>query len=341
MSRILLSLLLLIIFPPAIRAQSGGEGVFNFLRLTNSAQSAALGGVQVALTGAEPALVIANPALLNGGMSQSLSVNYSSYLAGIGFGCGTYAKDFGKFGMAAIGIQFVDYGQFVAADENGVITGSFSAADYAMVFTYSYQVGHLFTVGTSVKPIYSHLESYSSYGISTDLGIAHHSADGLTTFAFCLKELGTQLRPYYDNGTREKMICSIQAGVYHRLEHAPFGLAITAYDLNKWEQAVVATDPNELPVAASKTSLLAAVMRHLSIGAELFPENKLTFRIGYNYRRAVDLAVVNSSTFTGFTAGLGLSLNSFRLNYALSGYSHSGMVHNFSLTSNFGKLFRK
>lgn len=105
-------------------------------------------------------------------MNNTLSVNYAKYLAGIGFGYGTYARDLGKFGMAAIGIQFVDYGQFVAADETGLITGSFSASDYALSLTWTKTFANNFTVGASLKPIYSHLENYISFGIAADLSLS-------------------------------------------------------------------------------------------------------------------------------------------------------------------------
>lgn len=341
MVRILLSIFLLINSLPTLQAQTGGEGIFNFLQLTNSAKSAALGGVQVALSGSEPELVLSNPALLSATMSNSLTVNYSRYLAGIGFGTGTYAKDLGKYGMAAMGIQFVNYGQFVAADENGLITGSFSAADYALVLTYSKQFGRVFTIGASFKPIYSHLENYRSFGMAADLGIVHQSANGLTKIAFCIKDLGAQLKPYYDGGSHEKVISSFQLGVSHRLQHAPISYFITAYDLNRWNSEVTATDPNDLPTDLPGTSALTKTMRHFSLGAELFPENKLTVRIGYNYRKAVDLAVADISTFSGFSAGLGVNWSAIRLNYALSGYAHAGLVHNFSLTTNFDRIRRK
>ena len=125
MIRIFLTVLLSIAMLSALLGQTAGEGVFSFMQLTNSAKTAALGGVQIALPDPDPELLLQNPALLSPEMNNTLSVNYAKYLAGIGFGYGAYARGLGKYGMAAIGIQFIDYGQFVA-DETGLITGSFS-----------------------------------------------------------------------------------------------------------------------------------------------------------------------------------------------------------------------
>jgi len=81
-------------------------------------------------------------------------------------------------------------------------------------------------------------------------------------------------------------------------------------------------------------------MRHLSFGAEIFPENKITLRIGYNYRRHADLPVVSQTGLAGFTTGLGINLSGLSLNYGLAGYFHGGMVHNFSLCANLSRLHR-
>ncbi len=340
MKQILLSLLILLSISLPLFAQTGGEGIFNFLQLNNSAKTAALGGIQVALPDADPELVLQNPALLNAEMNNRISVNYARYLAGIGFGYGAYSRNLGKYGIAAIGIQFVDYGQFVAADETGLITGSFSASDYALTLSYAKSFGSLFTVGASLKPIYSHLENYQSFGIAADIGLARHTDDHLTTLAICLKNLGTQLSSYYDGADREKIAWSLQIGCTHRLQYAPIRVSATAYDLNHWNPEVTFTDPNGISTSTSKQSPFAAVMRHISLGAEIFPENKVTFRVGYNYRRHVDLTLADQTGLVGFTTGLGINLAAIRFNYALSGYYQTGMVHNFSLTANLGGFLK-
>ena len=320
--------------------QTGGEGIFTFLQLTTSAKTAALGGVQVASPDTDPGIALQNPALLSAEMNNCVSFNYANYLAGIGFGCGSYVRNFGKLGTASVGIQFFDYGQFVAADENGLITGSFSASDYALTLSWAKSIGNNFTAGVSLKPIYSHLENYRSFGAVTDLGVVHRSTDLLTTLAICVKNLGKQLTTYYDGGEYEKIDWSLQVGFARQLQYAPIRICITAYDLNSWNRAVSATDPNGIESFSTDQSAFTSAMRHLSFGAELFPENKVTLRIGYNYRRHADLPSVAQTGLAGFTTGLGINLPVISLNYGLSGYYHSGMVHNFSLSANLSRLHR-
>ncbi|MCK9639180.1 MAG: type IX secretion system protein PorQ [Prolixibacteraceae bacterium] len=338
MMRILLTFLLFMAMLPVLLGQTAGEGIYSFMQLTNSAKTAALGGVQIALPDPDPELLLQNPALLSPEMNNTLSVNYAKYLAGIGFGYGAYARDLGKFGMAAIGIQFVDYGQFVAADETGVITGSFSASDYALSLTWATTFANNFTVGASIKPIYSHLESYRSFGLAADIGIVRHSTNHQTTIALCYKQLGRQLTTYYEGASHEKLAGSLQFGYTHQLLYAPLRISLTAYDLTKWSPSVTATDPNGIDLTAGNKSLIPMLMRHLSMGAELFPENKVTLRIGYNYRRHSDLTTTDQTGLAGFTTGLGINLPALRFNYALSGYSLGSMVHNLSLTANLSRI---
>ena len=329
-----------VVMVQSLSGQTGGEGIFTFLQLTTSAKTAALGGIQVALPDTDPGMVLQNPALLSAEMNNNMSFNYANYLAGIGFGFGAYARSLGKYGMASIGIQFFDYGQFVAADENGLITGSFSASDYALTLSWAKPFGPNFAVGASLKPIYSHLESYRSFGVVADLGVVRYTADRLTTLALCVKNLGKQLTTYYDGGEYEKIDWSFQLGLTHQLLYAPLRFCVTAYDLNHWNGAVSATDPNGIDTNSTDQPAFAAALRHLSFGAELFPENKITFRLGYNYRRHADLPVAGQTSLAGFTTGLGINLSALSLNYGLSGYSHSGLVHNFSMSANLSRLHR-
>jgi hypothetical protein len=195
-------------------------------------------------------------------------------------------------------------------------------------------------VGVNIKPIYSHLENYWSSGISADFGVHRQSSNQLTSLALCFKNVGKQLRTYYGGSEHEEITWSLQAGFTHRLEHAPLRFSITAYDLNRWNASVSATDPNGIEVSAGDFAVLPSMMRHLTLGVEIFPENKVTFRLGYNHRRHADLTTGDQTGLAGFSTGLGINVSAFRFNYALSGYSLMGMVHNFSLSANLSGILK-
>ena len=79
-------------------------------------------------------------------------------------------------------------------------------------------------------------------------------------------------------------------------------------------------------------------MRHMALGAEIFPENRVTFRLGYNYRRHEDLQITGIPGMAGISAGLGISLAAIRFSYSISGYAQGGTVQNFSMSANLAKF---
>lgn len=337
MKRMILTFLLAVACSALLFGQAGGNGVFSFLQLANSARVNALGGNQVAIPDTDPGLMLANPALLMTPMDNRVSVSYARYLAGIGFGSGAYARDLGKWGMAGISLLFLDYGQFVAADENGRITGSFSASDIAAGLSWAKSL-HRLSFGVTLKPVYSHLESYRSFGLAADAGVCLKLPDERTVLAAAVKNAGKQLVTYYDGAATEPVAWSLEAGISRQLQFAPLLLCLTLYDLNHWKNPVSYTDPNGLANENTSNTQLTTLIRHLSAGVEFTPGNRLTFRLGYNYRRRTELSLTDHPGLSGLTAGIGLSLAQFRFNYSLSGYAQNGTVHCITLSARLSRL---
>src|SRR5664279_1755378 len=64
-------------------SQRGGEHIFEFVNLTTSARSTALGGSQIAVISDDYSLVGGNPAMLNKSMSGTLIFQDNFHFAGI------------------------------------------------------------------------------------------------------------------------------------------------------------------------------------------------------------------------------------------------------------------
>ena len=84
-------------------------------------------------------------------------------------------------------------------------------------------------------------------------------------------------------------------------------------------------------VSNKNIGFIENTMRHLVIGAELFPESALNFRIGYNFRRSAELKLQNVRTFSGFSFGFGLKMKKLKLNYAYSKFHSATNASTFSL----------
>ncbi|MCF6183249.1 MAG: type IX secretion system protein PorQ [Bacteroidales bacterium] len=335
-----------LIFTLSGYSQIGGNGVYNFLNLTNSARIAALGGTNISIYDDDLNFAKENPALLNSEMNKKLVLNYVNYFAGINYGYAGYADDFKKFGTISVGIQYINYGNFVAADETGIITGKFTAADYALNIIWSKQLFKNITGGVNFKPVYSHYESYNSFGIAADIGITYYKKE--TDFAASLvaKNIGTQIKPYY-KGHYEPVNFDLQAGVSKKLAHAPFRVNLTAHHIYKWDlryevpeditQISFAQEPDTVKGEAL-SNFLDNAMRHLIIGVEFLPLKSFYASIGYNHQRHQEMKLIDKSGFTGFSWGFGVKLKKMGFSFGRASYHLAGGSNHFSIYFDISKF---
>ena len=61
----------------------------------------------------------------------------------------------------------------------------------------------------------------------------------------------------------------------------------------------------------------------------------LQFRVGYNNEQRKDLNLGTTSGLTGFSAGLGVTVKEYRLDYALSSLGSIGTLHRVSVSAAF------
>lgn len=331
--------LLLIGYPFCLLfSQIGGDGTYRFLDLTNSAKVAALGGTQIAFTDNDLDLTFYNPSLLSDSMRNQLSINYVSYIAGIGVGYAAFAPNLLGPNAFAVGIHYVNYGNFDGASEYGDLTGSFGAAEYAINIFYSRKIIPQLIAGINLKPIFSSFESYNSFGLAADLGITYTTKDGLSAASFVVKNIGSQITTYYESGDRENLPWDLQLGFSKKLSHAPLRFFANANHLNRWNLSYLYR-PGEAPEINVKSEGFASLlMRHFILGAEIIPEQHVTLRFGYNYQRQKELSVTDRPGLVGFSAGVGIKISRFSINYGIANYHLAATAHYFSLAANLSQF---
>jgi hypothetical protein len=69
-------------------------------------------------------------------------------------------------------------------------------------------------------------------------------------------------------------------------------------------------------------------------GVELFLKS-FNLRLGYNFRRAEELRILEQRNFSGVSLGFGLKFNKLKFNYSYSRYTLAGNTSLFGLTINF------
>ncbi len=331
-------------------AQVGGDNVYEFLNLSPSARVTALGGNLITVNDDDIALAYANPAALNPQMHQQLSFNYNFHFAGIGHGFAGFGQHLEKWGTTFLGgIQYINYGDFNAADERGNLMGTFKASEYALTIGVGKELYERLSVGANLKFVSSQLETYNSIGLVGDLAAMFHDTASLFNATLLFKNIGTQFTTYTD-GNAEPIPFEIQLGISKRLKYLPLRFSIIGHNLQRWN--ILYDDPNAVDevfiigdTTPSENRFGMGVdnfFRHLIFNIELLFGKRENFRLrlGYNHFRRQELAVRNLRSFGGFSFGLGLKIKRFRIEYGRGLYHIAGGVNHLSIATNL-KEFKK
>ena len=342
MRKLILLIVLFVLIYPKVFGQIGGEYTYEFLNLTNSARMAALGGNQIAINDSTDLNVsYNNPSLLKPDMRNQLAVNYVDYFAGVNYGYVAYSFGTPLPGNFAVGMHYINYGNFIEALPNGEKTGAtFNAAEYALNIIWSNKYKR-FTYGVNLKPILSSFESYQSIGIAADLGISLFSRNKFTVTSLVARNIGTQITTYYNGAQKESIPFDLQFGISQKLQHAPIRLAATMQHLQKWDLAKPIEDNTGTATVYKADNFTKKFMRHLVLGVELLPSPNFSIRAGYNYQLRQELRLEEKMSTVGFSWGFGFRINRFQLNYGSARYNLAGSSNLISIALNLSNDFKR
>ena len=316
-------------------SQIGGKYVYQFLNLAQSARQAALGGKTVTVVDYDVNQAFYNPATINEKMSNRLSTNFGNYYGEVTYGTAAYAYTYDKHLQTFhAGVSYINYGSFEGRDELGNPTSDFTGSEAALSLGYAYNMPWTDVyMGVNAKLISSTLESYNSWGAAVDLGLLYIDTQNDINYGLAVRNLGAQITPYAD--TREKLPLSIDAGISQLLENVPIRWHMTFENLQQWNIAF--SNPNRAQgsldgsTEEEKVSFFNNALRHLILGAELFPEKGFNIRLGYNFRRGEELRIIEQRHFSGISVGFGLRIGKIKFDYSYSRYTLAANTSLFGL----------
>lgn len=316
-------------------SQIGGKSVYQFLNLAQSPRQAALGGKTVTVVDYDVNQAFYNPATINEKMSNRLSANYGSYYGEVSYGTAAYAYTYDQHLQTFhAGISYINYGTFEGRDELGNLTSDFTGSEAALSLGYAYNLPWTdMFVGANVKLISSTLESYNSWGAAVDLGFLYVDVDNDINYGLTVRNLGFQIKPYQD--TNEKLPLTIDAGISQLMENVPIRWHVTLENLQQWNIAF--SNPNRAQGSLDggseeeKVSFFNNALRHVILGAELFPEKGFNLRLGYNFRRGEELRIVDKRNFSGISVGFGIRFGKVKFDYSYSRYTIAANTSLFGL----------
>lgn len=241
---------------PAARAQIAAAAV-PFLRIEPDSRISAMGNAGVALAN-DPNAVFWNPAGLGFQTSPQVAFTHVNWLPELDAGlfyeylAGAYhVEGVGTFGAH---LSFFNLGESEIRTRQNDFVGDFNSYDFALGFSYARLIGETFSVGGSVRGIYSRLapggtlnvQDGSGSAVAFDLAALYRTrplgvfgeTDATLAAGFNLANMGTQIQ--YDE-VREPLPMNIR-----------LGYAVTL-DFDEYNQLTFTNDFNKQLVSVSET----------------------------------------------------------------------------------------
>lgn len=326
---------------------TGGQRTMEFLRLPNAPHISALGGINVANADRDISFALQNPALARPGLHNELGLNFNAYYSGISASNLQYGYHVEKIKTSfALGVQYLNYGDFVQTDLIGNQLGNFRANEYAIALAASRQYKQRWRYGATLKWASSTLYDQTAGALLLDVGISYYDSSSLWMIGVVAKNMGVMVNKYNPSNPSEPLPFDLQIGVSKRLKYVPLKLMATAHHLYEWDirydDPADANNNNVFGNTDSSTKESShfsdKLFRHLIFGAELTIAKRLQVSAAYNHLRRSELALEERTAVTGFSFGAAINLNKFQIHYARSYYHIAGAYNEFGLNISLGKL---
>lgn len=334
----------------AVYGQVGGLTVYNFLDLAPSARITGLGGSLITVVDDDAANAVYNPGLLNPEMHGGITFQNNFHFDGIYNGYVSYAHHIEEWGITTHGgVQFMQYGDFVLADEFGNDLGQFKASEMAITVGASKAIGGGLTAGLNLRFINSNYEIYNSTGLAFDIGASYYNPESRFSAGLTIRNVGFQLSPYDE--VREDLPLDIQLGFAKRLQHLPFRISVIAHSLNRWnlrydspldqdDTVLIGEEPQE---ESAFSQGVDNFFRHFIFSGEfLIGKNEVVkLRLAYNHQRRKELTVGSLRSLAGFSGGIGIKIKRFAIDYGFGTFHIAGSTHHVGISTHISRFEEK
>ncbi len=318
---------LLLVQSLCVAQNLGGQQAFSFLNLPINAFTNGLGGAGISATG-DVSQAWSSPALLDSTHRNQAAFTVAPYLAGAKMVTASYGLPTAQ--RWALGMQYLHYGTMPLIDNVGNETGTFSAADYALLLAHARTEGNI-TMGATAKLVGSGIESYQSWAAVVDLaGFFKHPKRDLT-FGLAVKNAGVFLKRYSLTDDSE-LPFDVQIGATFKPRFMPLRFSVTLHRLHQWN--LVFNDPSINFTFDSngnrmvkKVSGVEKLARHVIIGTEVLLHKNFRLLLGYNHLRRQEMRLTKAAGAAGFSFGLLAQTSRFGFSYAYAIQHIAGGLH--------------
>lgn len=324
------------------------NGAYRALTDANSARIAALGGLPLPVHDGDLQNATFNPSAISQGMHNQLAVSYvGDFHLGSHFGTVQYSRTFEKVGSFAASVQYYNYGNMGYASEGGHTDGTtFNVSDYAVTIGWGRELTDKWSIGANLKYAGLQYESARAGAIGVDVA-ATYWAYSNWAFSLTARNIGRQIFSKDLYSDDKWLPFSLDLMASKKLDHLPLTVFFAYHDIQKWNMRF--DDPLDLagnydpitgetqqPTKAAK--FFTNLACHLVVGGELEIGKNLVLRASYNHATHYYMDVPQTRSLVGFSAGIGVKIKAFQIDYALSRNNIVGSPHFLTLRLDMSKL---
>ncbi|MCB9357046.1 MAG: PorV/PorQ family protein [Calditrichaeota bacterium] len=304
--RIINAITLVLISTFAAFAGNGTTG-YELFRTDGFARSAALAGSGVATWGDVSSLQ-SNPAGLAAISRRSAAASFTKHVLDINQGTLAYATPFNNKLVWAAAIDYLSYGSFDRADENGFRNGEFGASDIMLRGAVAQSLKPDLRVGAVLKYQYRDIDGIAATAIAADLGLQYETNFNDWAVGATIKSIGAATSAFLSE--KDDLPTSYELGFSVPLEHLPVRFSATGAYVNK--EGLEGRGGLDI----SFTPQFGARLGYTTVGIDQ--------RTG-----------LSSDAFAGFSAGLGLKIKRLAVDYALTSHGEIGFLNRFTVGTSF------
>ena len=321
----------------------GGNSVFNFLKLPNTPQLTALGGVNVSQISGDIGLAFNNPALLRPAMHTQMNAVFNNFYGGIKVYHLSLGYHHEKSNTSfSGGLNYFAYGNTQETDASGNLLGRFNPTDWVMQVAASRSHLDKWNYGAAIKFISSGYGQYHSTGLALDIGILFRDTTRLFSATLVAKNMGAQLQKYQGTDP-DDLPFDLLVGITKRLEKAPFSFSLTAHRLHQFNSMYNDTsfnNDNGFENSSGNKFSFDKLVNHFVLATTVYAGDRVELTGGYNFLRRKELGIGNAANgLNGFSLGLGVLLGKLHIRYARAYYQSNTAYNQLGLNLKLNEYF--
>lgn len=324
------------------------KGLYSTMNDAHSARVVALGGIILPMHDGDLQTALFNPSSICPNMNNQISLSYvGDFKMGTHYGMAQYSHTFESLGSFAASVQCDNYGQMQYATESGHTDGTtFTASDYVFTLGWGRELTDKWSIGANLRYAGVQYESARAGAIGVDVAATYWS---YTNWAFTLagRSIGRQLFVVGMENANAWLPLSIDFSASKKLNHLPLTIVLGYHDIQNWKlvsdnQYLIEENYDPITGEYSEPSKTVKFFNnlgsHLVIGGELELGKVLVLRASYNYESHLKMDVPLERTLVGFSAGFGVKIKAFQIDYAYSRNNIVGSPHFLSLRMDLSKF---